>query len=327
MPEASARRPVLPVGFGLIRTTIPGARKLDADDLIRAAALVLVRDFGVRPYELRVAVRLTTAHQETGDDCLIAWTEHAEAADRTEGTEWLTLADGETVYWFDAPGGFAIGPGGLAELVAVEPRAPEARPDALPTALLMLIATSRGARELVLVSPSRLPDTRQLALWEAASGLTVRSIAEGELPPSQPVALRPPPPPAPPRTWSPIDRALAAVFAATLVLFGASLVPAVQTKSALRSANGSENPAAAADAVQNAPGSTAGLLLLRTLHAAPELATALTAAEYGDGRWVLMLRSGPPLARIERALALNGLAAQSLVQGEEVRLRVERRRP
>ncbi len=329
MPEAPARRPALPVGFGLIRTVIPGARGLDADDLARAAGLVLARDLGVTTRDLRLAVRRAAAFQETGDDCLIAWVEGsdmAEEIDRTvdrtvDRTEWLTLADGGAVYWFDAPGGFAIGPGGLAELAA-----PGALlTDALPPALLMLIAASRGARELVLVSPSQVPKAAQIALWEAASGLTVRTIAEADLPATQRVDLRPPPPPVPARGWSAIDRALAAVCAAALLLFGASVLPVLQTVSTPRSPATANPPSAGAVAVTS--GSTAGLLLLRTLQAVPDLSDALVAADYADGRWVLTLRAGASLPGIERALGLNGLATQAVVQGEEVRLRVERRVP
>lgn len=322
MPEAPARRPVLPVGFGLIRTVIPGARGLDADDLARAAALVLARDLGVTTRDLGLAVRRATAFQETGDDCLIAWVEGMGAADSLDRTEWLTLADGEAVYWFDAPGGFAIGPGGLAELAA--PGA--ALTDALPPALLMLVAASRGARELVLVSPAQAPEAAQAALWEAASGLAVRSIAEADLPTSDPVALRPPPPPAPARGWSAIDRALAAVCAASLLLFGASLLPLLQTLSPPQPPTTASNAGAGAMAPVTS-GSTAGLLLLRALQAAPELSNVLVSADYADGRWVLTLRSGASLGSIERALALNALASQAVAQGEDVRIRVERRQP
>ncbi len=322
MPEATARRPALPVGFGLVRTVIPGARGLDADDLARAAGLALARDLGVTSRDVRLAARRATAFQETGDDCLIAWVEGAGTADAVDRTEWLTLADGEAVYWFDAPGGFAIGPGGLAELAP--PGA--ALTDALPPALLMLIAASRGARELALVSPTQAPEAAQIALWEAASGLAVRSISEADLPTTERVALRPPPPRRAARGWSTFDRALAAVCVASLVLFGASLLPVLQTVSAPRSPATSNNAGAAAVAPVTS-GSTAGLLLMRTLQAAPEAANALTAAEYADGRWVLSLRAGASLSSIERALALNGLAAQAVTEGEAVRIRVERRVP
>jgi|GEM_PF-4323887 len=313
-----ASQPATPPGLALVRATIRGARALAEHDRLRAAALLLAREFAANPARLRLAVRLATAHNPSGDDCLIVW--HPEDHAPPE-SDWPALADGDSVYWFDSPGGYAVGPGGTIELTA--PTAARL-PERLPAALLMLIAASPGVRRLRLLDAAHPPSAELIAHWEAATGLAIETGTRAGLPALTPSRLQPVPPAPPPTHWEPIDRALVAIAVAASLAFLATAARAWLTL---------DTPAvASAPTSAAAPGgSAAGLLLLRILHAAPSLAESTTAADYGDGRWVLTVKPAGDTRAVEadllRRFASNGLSAQSITVGEELRVRLERMQP
>ncbi|MCS6997105.1 MAG: hypothetical protein NZ533_09185 [Casimicrobiaceae bacterium] len=321
-PEPALPSPAAGPNIALGRFALPGLARLNSADRLRAAALLLERELGVDPKRVRLAVEPIqgAAHDSKppAEECLIAWTLDSS---EPSATRLLGLATGDTIYWFGAPEGWAVGPGGLADCLSP---ASEDQPG-LPVALGMLLAASPGARTLALVEPaaSIRGNTAVQTVWAAASGLDVRELSPEAVPWGAPVLLQPPPPPRIRPRWSALDRALAALAVATGLLCLTTLLRGLwlpDSSALARDAKAAEQREASAAA----RGSAAGLLLLRALHSAPSLADALLGGDYADGRWVLRVRADVPAEPVVRALTNNGLAVQWLVEGDELRLRIER---
>ncbi|MBL8310842.1 MAG: hypothetical protein JNL19_10510 [Burkholderiales bacterium] len=323
-PPAADAQPEtpLPPALALVRLSIPGIRGLTPAEQLQAATLALRRELSIKRDDLHLAVATDAAN----DEVRIAWCTPAASAGGDAApvaTQLLAAMQPGVVYWVAAPQGYLVGERGALAIESADPAADQTGraaldADRMPSEAATLLATAsqHPGAECVFVDRDtlRLPDP-VLAHWQAASGVRMR---DGLLPASTPIPLVTPPRVSlrPPVTA--LDRALRAVFAASLLcvlIAGArfALLPAPQplAPSTAPAANTASGPA------------SAGALLNRIAAIAPELLPQTQNATYASGAWLLVLSetdradaatSAQRAAALQRAVALlegNGLAVQS----------------
>ncbi len=306
---------VVPPRVGLARLVIPGFASLTAGERLQAAALALRRDLSVTDDDLRVAARALPGAAADDGYAMVAWCNDGgsdSTATRPLATDLPSAVQPGRLYWVDAPTGYLVG-----EMGAVVVEQPAAG-DALPTEVAAMLAARDGTpvsdlvfvnRDTAALSPERL------ALWTAASGVT---MTDGAWPASPPVELLAPPRARMRVASTGLDRALRWALAAALVCAGLS---AWRTLSLADPVPALATPAASA---ASSPHAAAGALFERIGLAAPDLLPHLQTATYAGGAWVLVLADGYDAASLQRAarmLESNGLVVQS-AQAPGPRLRV-----
>lgn len=303
--KRSTHRPttrIVPPELGVARLSIAGFAALDDSERMRAAALGLQRDLGLRADSLLLAAAPAPTRSTQGGEALVAWCLRRNESDGAiPVTDVFAAMQQPRLHWVDAPGGYLIGPMGAT---TVEPDA--GTRDALPESLLTLLATpgSEALSECVLVQRDRdaLDDDR-LALWSAASGIRFQ---DGAWPESQAVALVAPVLAAPRQAPAALDRALRWALAFALVCVALS---------AWRFA--SLSPVAVGATTGATQAAAAGPLLGRIQRVVPALFASLQGASYGGGAWVLTFAPGVDAESLRTAVALletNGFAVQSTSQ-------------
>ena len=305
--KRSTHRPttrIVPPELAVARLSIAGFAALDDSERMRAAALGLQRDLGLRADSLLLAAAPAPTRSTQGGEALVAWCLRRNESDGAMPvTDVFAAMQQPRLHWVDAPGGYLIGPMGAA---TVEPDA--GTRDALPESLLTLLATpgSDALSECVLVQRDRAAlDDDRLALWSAASGIRFR---DGAWPESQAVALVAPVLAAPRQAPAALDRALrwALAFALVCVALSAWRFASLPPVSRGGSATAAQSAAVAA-----------GPLLGRIQRVVPALFASLQGASYGGGAWVLTFAPGVDAESLRTAVALletNGFAVQSTSQ-------------
>jgi hypothetical protein len=299
-----------PPNVAIVSARISRFAALSTDDQLRAAALVLKRDFGVASPSLRL-----TATALDAERALIAYSTASVAANDTVNIDarWLNAVGDGTIYWIadGANIAFLISDLGAA---SIEPwRAGNEAPSAL-VGLIGERARLKQAARVVIVESENASGVSDdaLALWQASFGAhfergvlpgVVRTVALAAVPNMQA---------AQPRTT--MDSALLAcacisALCAALALWRFS------------AATISDSPPVKAN-VATLP---AGELWARTMVAAPKLNESMRTANYGGGAWIIAAPALPRdvMGAIESSLTSNALASQTVFE-PEVRIRVQR---
>jgi hypothetical protein len=297
-----------PPAIALVRLSIAGFASLSAEEQTRAAAFALKRDLGVDAAGLQLAAKSVRA---TTDDVAIAFT--SAAGPCAVPTHYLDAMSGDTIEWFHAPTGYAIGPSGA---VTVE-RAATTEGE-LPNEILSMLTQRNAVRSLSIVSPGATISAETIAMWQAATGVSM-SVAkrapdlEGALLP-----LRAPAKSTVMQANTALDRSLiAACCASALCVLSAISYTWVSQG---RSSALADESNAATTGVTMKPGE----LFTRITTIAPDLTALTQTATYGGGAWIIGLaRTATPelLERQANALKSNGLAVQTITE-PELRLRV-----
>jgi hypothetical protein len=310
-----------PPKVAIVAARIARFAALSHGDQLRAAALVLKRDFGVASPALRLAAVALDAER-----ALIAYATGrgakgtTDAAAATIDARWLSAVADGTIYWItgDAQAtthdAFLISDLGAATIEQWHAG------DAAPVALTSLIgerARNKQRAHVVIVESSHAASgihDETLALWRASLGAefergalpgALRTIALSTVPTVQAIQAR-----------TTLDRALIAsacmsALCAMLVLWRFIDTPAAAT------------PSITANAKNASLG--AGELWARTTFAAPRVNETMQSANFGGGAWIVAAPSLPreEIDSIESALATNGLASQTVLE-PEIRIRVQR---
>lgn len=288
---------IVPPRLGLARLAIPGFAALAANERLQAAALALRRDLSVSGADLRVAATPAPGSTTSSGHAMVAWCSSISDTDnRPIATDLPGAVQPGRLYWVAAPAGYLVGETGAVVVEHADPG------QALPTEVTAMLA-ARGCQQvtdIVLVDRdvTALPDDR-LALWSAASGVTLR---DGLWPASSPVLLVAPPRARVRAVTTALDRALRWAFVAALVCLGLS---------AWRYAS-LPAPAPLPAAASTAP--APGALLDRISISAPDLLPHLQSATYAGGAWVFVLAEAYDAAAMQRATRMlegNGLVVQS----------------
>jgi hypothetical protein len=300
-----------PPTVAIVSARIARFAALSTDDQLRAAALVLKRDFGVTSPSLRLAATALDAER-----ALIAYSTASVAANDTVSIDarWLNVVADGTIYWIaDGANNTFL----LSDLGAATIEQWRAGMEA-PSALVGLIgerARLEQAARVVIVEPSENASAVSddaLALWRASLGAQIERGALPGVARTVTLAAVPSMQAAQPRAK--MDGALLAcvcisALCAALALwrFAAATTPNTSTANV------------------NVAALPAGELWARTMAAAPKLNESMRSANYGGGAWII---AAPKLPRdavgdIESALTSNALAAQTVLE-PEVRIRVQR---
>ncbi len=295
-----------PPHVAIVAARIAGFDALFPDDKLRAAALVLKRDFGVASPTLRLAANAIDAER-----ALIAYSTASNDAASIDVRYLSAVADG-TIYWIaHAPdNAFLISDLGAATLEQWQAS------DGAPAALLALIgerARLKQATRVVIVESSAGiagVDDESLALWRASLGA---HIERGELPGAAgPLSLAAVPTVQAAQPKATLDRALVACVCVSTLCACLALARLATTPSAV--------------AANATPSSTpAGELWARTMLAAPKLNESMRSANFGGGAWIIAAPALPreSIGTIESSLSSNALATQTVFE-PEIRIRVQR---
>jgi hypothetical protein len=300
-----------PPNVAIVSARIARFAALSTDDQLRAAALVLKRDFGVASPSLR----LTATALDT-ERALIAYSTASVAANATASIDarWLNAVADGTIYWIadDANNAFLLSDLGAANIE--QWRAGNDAPSALVALIGERARLKQAARVIIVESSANASGVADdsLAHWRASLGAHIERGALPGVARAVSLAAVPSVQAAQPRTT--MDSALLAcacvsVLCAALALwrFAASTT--------------SDTPPTTAS-VAALP---AGELWARTMAAAPKLNESMRSANYGGGAWIIAAPKLPrdAMGSIESSLTSNALASQAVFE-PEVRIRVQR---
>ncbi len=320
----------IPLNIAVVSAQIARFTTLSAADQLRAASLVLHRDFGITGASLRLATR---AIGSAADRVLIAYSTAAASTGTASPSidfSWVPQIANGDIIWLRA--------GDPREESAVFSEHGVARfhgPSAgseIPSAVVSIIAassnetSSRSATKRVWISDiGATPIAEEsLALWRASLGVEFAPLTLSN--PSAPTPLLPIPATATKSEKTPLDRALVGVTVAAALcvcVSGWRYVAVVNSDVSAPSIIGQSN---AARVPLNRFADQPGEMWSRSTIAAPVLTEFMKSATFGSSAWVIAAPALPPanIASVESALATNGFAAQ-VVREPEVRLRVQRR--
>jgi hypothetical protein len=315
-----------PPRVAIVAARIARLAALSHDDQLRAAALVLKRDFGVASPTLRLAAVALNAER-----ALIAYATGGDSNDPIDTSapaidaRWLSAVVDGTIYWIanetraNTHDAFLLSDLGAATIEQWHAG------DAAPTVLTSLIgerARNKERARVVIVESSHAAsgiEDETLALWRASFGA---EFERGALPGvANEIELSRVPAVQATQAHTGLDRALtasvcASALCAALALWRFIDAPAAATAAtATTSANANERSASLA----------AGELWARATLAAPKLNDAMRSANFGGGAWIVVMPSLPreAIPSIESALSSNTLASQTVLD-PEIRVRVQR---
>jgi hypothetical protein len=297
---------VHPPALALVRTRIAGFASLGADEQLRAAAFALKRDLGVDAPQLQLAAKAIGS--ASAGEVAIAFVS-TPRGDVGVPAQYIDAMSGDSIYWFDAPTGYAIGPSGAVSIERASGAAHE-----LPNEILSMLTKKNAVTQVTLISPRQDFDTSAIHLWQAATGAKFSIDTANRIDESRLLPLRTPAKSLVTQSNTALDRALAASCIASLlcVLLAGVYWVTARNNVPVTTANGDQAPARTA---------LAGDLFVRITTISPELARTTKSATFGGGAWVIALSATENLETYASALRNNGLAVQTITQPEP-RLRV-----